>query len=120
LASEHQLQDLVQWYGENGQTYFYQSELPYDVTQDNYGTPGYVGYRVNASVQNHHVYGAGVYSYFRDHPVTVTNGIVSGTSANVKFVNSLTVFLNGNGAISHVINGQGTAVNTAGQNTYVC
>ena len=30
LFSEHSLGDLVQWNGDNGETYFYQSELPYD------------------------------------------------------------------------------------------
>jgi len=120
LASEHQLQDLVQWNGERGRTYFYQSELPYDVTQDNFGTPGYVGYRVNASVQQHQVWGAGVYSYFRDHAVTVTNAIVTGTSSNVVFVNTLDVFLNGLGQITHIINGKGTTVSAAGQTEYQC
>jgi hypothetical protein len=34
---EHTLGDLLDWQGERGRTYFYQSELPYDVTQANYG-----------------------------------------------------------------------------------
>jgi hypothetical protein len=120
LAVEHQLQDLVQWNGENGRTYFFQSELPYDVTQDNFGAKNYVGYRVNSNVQNHHVWGAGVYSYFRDNAVTVANGIVTGGSANVQFVNSLTVFLNGLGQITHIINDKGATVNTAGETQYEC
>mmetsp|Transcript_91663 Transcript_91663/g.258289 ORF Transcript_91663/g.258289 Transcript_91663/m.258289 type:complete len:407 (-) Transcript_91663:570-1790(-) len=49
LAVEHTLGDLVQWSGNRGRTFFYQSELPYDVTQA-YGDAGYVGYRVNDSV----------------------------------------------------------------------
>jgi hypothetical protein len=32
LASEHTLGNLVEWYGNNGRVYFYQSEYPYDVT----------------------------------------------------------------------------------------
>jgi hypothetical protein len=120
LASEHQLNDLVQWNGENGRTYFYQSELPYDVTEANFGTPGYVSYRVASGVQNHHVWGAGVYSYFRDNAVTTANGIVTGSSANVVFVNSLTVFLNGLGQITHIINDKGATVNTPGETQYEC
>jgi hypothetical protein len=120
LAVEHQLQDLVQWNGEGGRTYFYQSELPYDVTEANFGTPGYVSYHVASGVQNHHAWGAGVYSYFRDNAVTVANGIVTGTSTNVVFVNSLTVFLNGLGQITHIINGKGATVNTAGETQYEC
>lgn len=32
LMSEHTLGDLVQWNGNMGETYFFQSEMPYDVT----------------------------------------------------------------------------------------
>jgi hypothetical protein len=120
LAVEHQLQDLVVWNGAGGRTYFYQSELPYDVTQDNFGTPGYVSYRVNSSVTQHHVWGAGVYSYFRDHAVTVASGISTPTGSGIQFVNSLTVFLNGLGQINHIINNDGNTVNTAGQTEYWC
>jgi hypothetical protein len=31
------LEDLTVWGGEGGQTYFYQSELPYDADQANFG-----------------------------------------------------------------------------------
>lgn len=116
LAVEHQLQDLVQWNGNNGRTYFYQSELPYDVTQANFGDPGYVGLRVNGS--NHQGFGAGVYSYFRDNAVTTVNGIM--TASTAKFQNSFSCFLNGKGQISHVINNNGAAVNAPGTQVYVC
>jgi len=120
LASEHQLRDLVVWNGESGKTYFYQSELPYDVTQANFGTPGYTGYRVASNVQNHEAYGVGVYSFFRDASVTTTSGIVTGTSSGVTFVNSLSVFLSGNGQITHTINQEGNPVTASGQQSYVC
>jgi len=116
LAVEHQLQDLVTWSGANGRTYFYQSELPYDVTQANFGTPGYVGFRVTGA--NHQGWGLGVYSYYRDNAVTTTNGIV--TPSTGKYQNSFSCFLNGLGQISHVINNQGNAVSTAGTQVYVC
>jgi len=120
LASEHQLQDLVQWNGENGKTYFYQSELPYDVTEANFGTPGYTAYRVASGVQNHQVWGAGVYCYFRDNAVTTASGMITGSGSGIKFTNSLSVFLNGKGQISHVINNLGNAVTTSAQTEYVC
>jgi hypothetical protein len=120
LAVEHQLNDLVVWNGEGGRTYFYQSELPYDVTEAQFGTPNYVSYRVNANVQKHNAWGVGVYSYFRDYAVTVANGIQTGSSSGVVFVNPLTVFLNGEGQITHIINGKGNTVNTAGQTEYEC
>jgi len=118
LAVEHQLQDLVVWNGNNGQTHFFQAELPYDVTQANFGTPGYVGYRVGNNVTSHSAYGAGVYCFFRDNYVTTTNGIVAPGSA--LFHNSLTVFLSGMGQITHTINGQGSTVTKSGDQAYVC
>ena len=33
LFSEHHLKNLVEWNGNNGEVYFFQSELPYDVNQ---------------------------------------------------------------------------------------
>lgn len=49
LASEHTLGNLLEWNGEKGRTYFYQSELPYDVDQS-YGDAGFVGYKVGDHV----------------------------------------------------------------------
>jgi hypothetical protein len=120
LASEHQLEDLVQWNGEAGQVFFYQSELPYDVTQSNFGDPGYVSFRVSSSVDQFKGYGMGVYSYFRDYSVTVANGMTSPVTGGIQFVNSLTVFLNGNGQITAVVNGEGTPVNQPAETSYVC
>jgi len=120
LAVEHELHDLVVWNGERGRTYFYQSELPYDVTQANFGAPGYVGYRVNPKVQNHHTWGAGVYSFFRDSDVTAVDGFQSPTGGGISFVNAFTKYLSGNGQIAHVLNGQGNAVNQASTISYLC
>ncbi len=145
LACEHTLADMLVWNGEDGRTFFYQSEYPYDVTQSNYGNLGFVSYRVANGVKTHEAYGVGVYSFFRDYTVYVSNGIsFSATAANftddnsarhvvtsagasklqpntgVTFVNPLTVYLNGNGGINHVINGEGMPVNITSQLSYVC
>jgi len=121
LASEHTLQDLVQWNGDNGQVYFYQSELPYDVTEANFGQPGYTGFHIAASVNTFTSYGLGIYCYFRDYAVTTNSGIiVNSTSANVKLHNSMTWFITGQGQITHVVNNQGNTVNGGGQKSYVC
>jgi hypothetical protein len=120
LAVEHHLHDLVVWNGERGRTYFYQSELPYDVTQDNFGTPGYVGYRVNQKVQNHNAWGVGVYSFFRDFDVTTVDGFQSPTGAGISFVSPFTKYLSGKGQISHVLNNQGNAVNAQNSISYLC
>jgi len=107
LFSEHSLGDLVQWNGENGETYFYQSELPYDVTQSNYADKGYHGYRVGDSVKNHKGWGICVYSYFRDNWVMMDTAIKVPTSSGIQLTNSFTKFLNGKGGINHVVNGEG-------------
>jgi len=122
LAVEHTTKDLTQWNGERGRTYFYQSELPYDATQASFGDPGYCGYRVAPGVQAHAGYGVGVYAYFRDHNVTVASGIVCPAALESSFVAPLSVFLNGNGGIEHVINDKGEASTQASESQvhYVC
>ena len=49
--------------------YFYQSELPYDVSQEDYADAGYFGFKIDDKVTDFKGYGIGVYSYFRDHTV---------------------------------------------------
>jgi len=104
LAVEHTLADLVVWSGNRGKTYFYQCELPYDVSSFNY-----CGYKVNDDVKAHEGYGLGVYHYFRDHPVVVASGIQCSPTLLHSFEHSLTVHLNGSGTIQHVINEVGEA-----------
>lgn len=104
LACEHTLKDLCQWNGNNGQCYFFQAEFPYDVTAS-YGTLGYTGYRVGNGASQHAAYGVGVYSYFRDHVVTAQSGIFSPISSGIRFINAFIRFLNGNGGISGILNG---------------
>jgi hypothetical protein len=106
-AVEHTLGDLLLWEGERGATYFYQSELPYDVTQANFGDKGYVGYRVAPGVTSHKGFGIGVYHFFRDNAVTVQTAIVAPAALESSFVSPLTVYLNGKGSVQHVINDKG-------------
>lgn len=121
LACEHTLGDMLVWNGENGKSFFYQSEFPYDVTQANYGDKGFVAYRVGDSVQKHEAYGIGAYTFFRDNAVTVQNGIRAPSRAGVAFHNSLNVFLDGYGECSHVINGEGNAARSGtSQQNWVC
>jgi len=108
LAAEHTLKDIVMWNGEKGAVYFFQSELPYDVTQD-FADQGYSGYRVSDNVTTHKAYGVGVYHYFRDHEVTLPSGIVVPEALEDSFVAPFGVFLNGLGTMTHVINGKGYA-----------
>lgn len=120
LKVEHTLEDMVEWNGNDGKVYFFQSELPYDVTED-YGVHGYTAYRLGNSVINHEMHGVGVYCYFRDYNVTVNSGFVIGNeSRNVNITHPLTVHLNGNGGIEHVVNDQGMAVNSTNMYSYLC
>jgi hypothetical protein len=57
LFAEHTLGTIVEWYGNLGQVYMFQSELPYHV--DSY--PGSGAYMVDNSVQQHKGVGMGVY-----------------------------------------------------------
>uniref|UniRef100_A0A7S4BF00 Uncharacterized protein n=2 Tax=Chrysotila carterae TaxID=13221 RepID=A0A7S4BF00_CHRCT len=56
LKVEHMMRNLVEWYGENGETYLYQSELPYHAPTFNG-----VGYYVHPSVRSHKALAIGVY-----------------------------------------------------------
>ena len=107
--------------------YFYQAELPYDVTQANYGDKGFAGYRVAANVTRHTAAGVGIYHFFRDHNVTVAAGVVVPTALEKRFENALGIFLNGMGTMTHIINTDGAATGPAQPNsapgahvTYYC
>lgn len=116
LAVEHTLKDLTTWNGDSGQVYFYQSEFPYDVTQA-YGDSNYVSYRVGSDVKNHIAYGIGAYTFFRDNPVTVANGIKIDAPLqgnNIIFYNSFTWFITGQGKINATINSVGNPLMASG------
>lgn len=118
LAAEHTLQDIVQWNGDRGSIYFFQSELPYDVTQD-FADKGNVGYKVGDKVTEHAAYGVGVYHYFRDYPVTLPTGITAPKALEDSFVAPFGVFLNGQGVMQHVINDKGDVTQKGGNDNAV-
>eukprot|EP00467_Chlorarachnion_reptans_P019103 CAMPEP_0114505426 /NCGR_PEP_ID=MMETSP0109-20121206/10847_1 /TAXON_ID=29199 /ORGANISM="Chlorarachnion reptans, Strain CCCM449" /LENGTH=670 /DNA_ID=CAMNT_0001683865 /DNA_START=19 /DNA_END=2032 /DNA_ORIENTATION=+ len=119
LAVEHTLKDLVVWSGERGRCFFYQSEFPYDVDAS-YGEK-YVSYRVSDSVEDHDAWGVGAYHYFRDHAVTVKSGFSVPESLVPRFRAPMTVFLSGQGTVSHIINENGDSTfSTTNQLAYFC
>ncbi len=121
LAVEHTLQDQVRWNGNEGKCYFFQSEFPCDVTEQNYGEPGYAAYRVAEHVKNHKAFGLAAYCFFRDHPVRVKSAIKTPASEEIHFTHSLTRWLSGKGGIEHVINDTGEKVNHASPGpVYIC
>lgn len=120
LFCEHTSKTLTVWNGEAGQVYFYQSELPYDATEDSFGEPGYKSYSVSEGVQSHTAKGIGVYTnFFND--VTVASGVTTPVAAGFSAV--LGVHLKNKGQLLHVINEQGSEVSESsgdGQAVYVC
>ncbi|CAE7742793.1 unnamed protein product [Symbiodinium necroappetens] len=101
LFVEHTLGDMTYWEGEDGTTFFYQSELPYDAMDADAArkvstTPfSGSGYRVADSVQRHTAHGVGVYCYFRDYDIIVPAGIRTPDGEGIKFRNAFTKWLNG-------------------------
>lgn len=116
LFVEHFQKYQTVWNGNGGTTYFYQSELPYDVPNAQSWSPdgtvkGYASYYVAEGVTSHTAYSLGVYSYLRDAAVTLDSAIVCPQTSGMDFNRMVTVWLSGNNdsAITHIINGEGRA-----------
>ncbi|MBB5344390.1 coagulation factor 5/8 type domain-containing protein [Tunturibacter empetritectus] len=122
LFVEHYQKEQVLWNGNGGETIFYQSELPYDPPSQSAWTDGtangYPSYVVSNSATTHQAYGLGIYSFFNqginiieDNAMTVPN------ASGVAIHDVGTIWLNGSGQITHVINGQGATVNSSNADT---
>jgi len=114
LFVEHHQQFQVVWNGENGRTYFYQSEIPYDPPdQASYtsvpGVNGWASYKVADQVTHHEAWGLGVYSVFRHPNVVLTRAIEVPKKPTVRFHSMITVALDDKGEISNVIDDVGGA-----------
>eukprot|EP00466_Bigelowiella_natans_P009852 jgi/Bigna1/76518/fgenesh1_pg.41_\ len=116
LAVEHTLGDLVSWTGERGETVFFQSELPYDVTEENYGSKGYAGYRVDDAVKEHTAYGLGVYTNFVADNVTISAGVQVPEDLVSSAHSSVAVYLSGRGIMNHIVRDQGDSTGWNTQN----
>lgn len=117
LFVEHYQKYEVLWNGDDGRTYFFQNEHPYDVPRQSAwvhgSTKGYAAYKVADQVREHHAWGLGSYCFFnleadiytdRAYEVPDTPGVV--------FTDLMTVCLNGpgGGGILHAINKAGDPV----------
>lgn len=112
LFVEHFQEYQVLWNGNNGRTYFYQSEIPYDpptqsVFTSGPGVNGWASYKVADSVSNHEAWGLGVYAVFLSPNVYLTRAIEVPNTPNVKFHHMVTVNLTADGGIQNVINNTG-------------
>ena len=130
----HEYQTL--WTGEDGRTYFYQNETPYDpVSQDRYlshnGTvEGWASYKVANTVNNHFAAGLGVYAVFihtgpgrnKSESVFLKNAIEVPNKPGVTVKHACIIDLSGGSGVAtgirSVVNGAGPGVKagTGGQN----
>jgi len=114
LFVEHFQKYNVIWNGERGRTIMFQNELPYDPPDQaayrHDGVNGYAAYKVGAAVRHHEGWGLGSYCFFNVDP-TIHNarGFEVPDRPGVVFHDLLTVSLNGDGVIDHVINDFGDA-----------
>ncbi len=115
LFVEHFQHYQTLWNGENGRTFFYQSELPYDVPGaaawqcdqlkgDVSNNVGYcASYKVADHVNAHQAKGLGVYSYFDDFQnpgggqgeIYLANAIEVPAKPGMQFSNIIAVYLDG-------------------------
>lgn len=120
LMVEHFQEYQTIWNGENGRVYFYQSEIPYDVPNQEVwmshsgSVNGYSSYKIGENVQNHEAWGLGIYSFHRDARVDLFSAMEVPDVEGVKIHNTCAIMITGNPGISHVINDQGEACRVAG------
>jgi hypothetical protein len=124
LFVEHYQKYQLIWNGENGRTIMFQNEMPYDPPNQaawmHDDVNGYAVYKVAESVKTHEAWGMGSYSYFNVGPdIHATRAFEVPVTPAVKLHDILTVFLNGNGGIDHVVNDTGAAVNSSNQVTNI-
>ncbi|MFI5938013.1 ricin-type beta-trefoil lectin domain protein [Actinoplanes sp. NPDC051494] len=124
LFVEHYQQYQTIWNGENGRTYFYQNEMPYDPPNQaaymNGGTQGWAAYKVADTVTNHQAWGLGSYAYFNVNPSVVNaRAFEVPARTGIRFTDMVTVSLGGTGTISRVINAKGNPVNSGHQVEYL-
>jgi hypothetical protein len=117
LAVEHYQAVQVQWNGNGGADYFYQSEMPYDPPSQSAwmdgSSDGYPSIAVASGVTSFQAYGLGVYCYFDVDPSVVSaNALTSPTSSGVQWNDMVTVSLGGTGTIEHIIDGTGATVDS--------
>ncbi|SFR24700.1 Chitobiase/beta-hexosaminidase C-terminal domain-containing protein [Lentzea waywayandensis] len=113
LFVEHYQKYQVIWNGNGGRTIFYQNEMPYDVPNQAAwnapnGVTGYAAYKVADNVTTHEAWGLGSYCFFNVNPsVRAEHAFEVPNRPGVRMHNLLTVSLNYQGTITHVINDVG-------------
>ncbi len=120
LMVEHFQEYQTIWNGNDGRTYFYQSEIPYDVPNQtswvshNGSVNGFASYKVGEQVTSHQAFGIGIYSYHRDAKVDLNSVMEVPDRDGVAVHNICSIMITGHPGISHVINNSGEAAIHAG------
>ncbi len=118
LFVEHHQKAQVLWNGENGRTYSFQNEMPYDPPNQAAwmdGTHrGFPAYQVGAGVRSHEAWGLGSYCIFAIDPTIVSDrAIAAPQRPGVRFHAMITFSLGGGkGTIAHVVNDAGGPSNS--------
>jgi hypothetical protein len=124
LAVEHYQAVQVQRNGNGGSDYFFQSEMPYDPPNQSSwmdgSSDGYPSINVANSVTSFNAYGLGSYCYFSTNSSVVSaNAFTSPTSSGVQWHDMVTVSLGGTGTISHIVDNNGSTVNSGSTVAYL-
>jgi len=111
---EHWQKYNTLWRGNNGRQYFYQHEFNYDVPSQPWfmegNVPGKPAIKVADGVTNYEGWAIGIYSYFRQAAITVTNAMVVPRLSGIKVHHIITFSLGSDkGTILHAINDTGPA-----------
>lgn len=108
LMAEHYKGHNVEWYGENGKLFFYQSEIAYDVpNQSDWmdgSRNGYSSIMVDDGVNSFTASGLGIYSNFHNIGIVLDSAITAPNKSGIDISHIATVRLNNNGAIMHAVN----------------
>ncbi len=121
LMVEHFEEYQTVWNGEYGKTIMYQSELPYDVpNQDVWKSNdgqmnGYASYYVAPHVKHHEAWGLGMYSVFWKAEVDENCVMEVPETPDVKVHNVCAIQIAGHPGISHVINNVGDSCKNNGE-----
>ena len=122
LFVEHFRKAEVEWNGEDGQTVFFQNEMPYDVPDQAAWSSGrgqgWPAYKVGDRVKRHEAWGLGSYCFFtrdgRDSHIVASRAFEVPETAGVRLHSLVTVSLAGHDTIAHVVNDSGPATKSAG------
>ncbi|WP_232474220.1 adenylyl cyclase [Sphingomonas sp. MA1305] len=103
------------WNGEDGRTFFYQNELPYDPPSQRAwradSSRGWAAYKVADHVRRHEAVGMGVYANLTADPsIVLASAVEVPDTPGVRVSNVTTISLGGGkGTIAHPVNGAGAA-----------